>query len=147
MNHFEHLKRLNRIEPDPAYAERSRRLIISAPQKLRVSIWDNFMNSLRSGSAVAVAVLALVILGGGYSMMRYLKTTGGLDRGALSAEAQAIDMQIELADIKYSSLPFADNHAKKPAHPAKSADATSTAPTATSTPGMTLDDALNALSQ
>lgn len=111
-----------------------------------------FMSALQSGSAVAVGVLALVVLGGGYSIVKYLKTAGGLDRGALSAEAQAIDMQIELANINYSSLPFAAAHTQTLKPPkttplAGTGSATSTPPAEISTPSMTLDDALNVLSQ
>lgn len=143
MDEFHHLKQLNKITPDPEYALKTRARILITPQKVHVLVWSTFVNSLRSGSVVTIALLVLVVIGGGASLMKYLESSA-LSSPTLKAEAQAIDMQIELTNVNYKSLPsFAPLSVKRDAIASKDKDkggnATSSA--------MNIDEALNALTQ
>lgn len=142
MDLFNHLKRFNKIEPDPQYAAHSRARILAHTQRTRLPFREAALAFLQSGSAMAFAALMLVVLGGGISFVKYLETTGGLDAQSLRAEAQAIDIQIQLADLKYKNFP-AEIRAVKPKPAAKQQAA---ATQASSTPDMTIDEALKALS-
>lgn len=143
MDEFHRLKQLNKIAPDPEYALQTRVRILAAPQKMQVPIWSTFVVSLRSGSIVAIAALALVVIGGGASLMKYLESSA-LSSPTLKAEAQAIDMQIELTNVDYKSLPsFAPLSVKRDAIASKDKDKSDNATSS----AMNIDEALNALTQ
>ena len=61
------------------------------------------MNALQSGSAIALTGALLFLLIGGFSIARFLETSGGLDPYSLRAEAEAIDIQIQLAQLAYDA--------------------------------------------
>jgi hypothetical protein len=147
------LKQLKTIEPDAHYALSSRSEILSHARTRRTGWRAVLVGVIQSGSAIALTGIMILLLGGAFSLRGFLARQGGfLDRQSLQAEAQAIDIQIQLANVSYENFTSAGNGALKPAapkpvsHGSASSDATSTPPAATSTPDMNLDDALEMLS-
>lgn len=147
------LKQLKTLEPDQKYVLRSRAEILSRPQEVAMGWRAVLVGVLQSGSAIALTGVMILVLGGAFSVRGYLSRAGGLlDRQGLQAEAQAIDIQIELANVSYANFRSAGNSVLKPVSPASApaavaakSDATSTPPAATSTPDMSVDDALEML--
>jgi hypothetical protein len=95
------LKQLHKIQPDPDYARNSRlRIIGLAHRAPKFTVRTFVMGILRSGSAMAVTGLMLLLALGGFSLYGLIGSVSGLD-DSLRAEAQAISMQIHLADLQY----------------------------------------------
>ena len=99
------LQNFKRITPDADYTRRSRSLLIGTPMPERplTSPWRILVHSLELGSTIALAGVLIVLFLGGFSAWRFLSPfkTASLDPSALQAEAEAVDMQIELAKIRY----------------------------------------------
>jgi hypothetical protein len=167
MNLFETLKQFKKIEPRADFSERSKREILLSPQGepfVRRRIFS-FLHVLETGVAVALAGLFILILTGSFSGTNSIAPIqySVIDPAGLHAEAQAIDMQIQLADINYPQVTSTASGASTVAaaagvavafskaleENASSSVATSTASAAaTSTPSSTLsvDQALEELS-
>lgn len=97
------LEQLKRIEARPDYVRQSRYLILHKEEKPVLSPGRFILQSLQFGSAVALASLLLIFIVGGLATWKFIspfKLTS-LDPGSLRAEAEAIDIQIELTDIVY----------------------------------------------
>lgn len=110
MEIFELLKDLKNIEADPDYLIRSRAELLTRPPKVRNGAWNIFVSALQSGSAIALTGLFLLLLLGGFSITKltsFFGAFGSLQRGALTVEAQAVDIQIQLADLNYKNTPRA----------------------------------------
>jgi hypothetical protein len=107
-----HLKHLKKIQPRADYVLRSRAEILTTPLAPKRLTWRQFaMGMVQSGSAMALVGVFFVMLAGGFSLMKVV----GWDRQSITVEAQAIDMQIQLADLKYTDLvTTAGNAALKP---------------------------------
>jgi len=96
-------KQLKRIEPDIDYTGRSRATILGSPRGGVAGAWHIVLHSLQFGSAVAlVAVLFLLVIGG-FSAWKFFSPLklSSLDPASLRAEAQAVDIQIQLTDVAY----------------------------------------------
>jgi hypothetical protein len=108
MNLFEILKQFKNIEPDRAFAETSKRAIFAmTPQEPAASFWTarrTFFRIVETGIAVALAGFFVLLLTGGLGGTTFAPVQySAIDPQGLRAEAQAIDMQIELANVNYSS--------------------------------------------
>jgi hypothetical protein len=101
------LKQFKNIEPDAQFSERSKREILLSPQAERRTIRGvfAFLHVLETGAAVALAGFFILILTGSFSPVSIAPIQYSvIDPRGLQAEAQAIDMQIQLADIQYSQV-------------------------------------------
>jgi hypothetical protein len=63
-----------------------------------------FMRTFQAAGSLALAGLLMFAIAGGFSSARYLSPVSfqGIDPAALHAEAQAIDMQINVANLSYA---------------------------------------------
>ena len=106
---LEQLKKIKKIEPDRDYTQRSRHLILSSREHglrsngLR-SIVEIFWQSMQFGTTVALAGVLLILIFGGFGIARLISPLqlSSLDVTNLRAEAQAIDIQIQLTDVNYT---------------------------------------------
>jgi hypothetical protein len=166
MNLFETLKQFKNIEPDSAYKEKSKRMVLAtervavAPRR-GLSFGRSIAAILETGIAVALSVFFILVVSGRVTNAPYLSPAqfSVINPDTLQAEAQAIDIQIELAQVAYTigsstaeSTPqvTAALLAKKPSllmAPAASPQMSSTTDAASSTASSSLsvDDALRAL--
>jgi hypothetical protein len=148
MNLPEILKQFKTIEPDPAYKERSKRMILSQTPKESWSFRRTILTIFETGIAVALSVFFILILTGVFPDNSYVSPAqfSVIDPASLKAEAQAVNIQIQLAQITYeeatataeSTLVSADTgtSAKPAIAPllSETAAATSTPTTDNSTP-------------
>jgi hypothetical protein len=98
------LKELKQIEADRAYTSRSRSLIVGTSRPGGVAgVWRTVVHSIQFGSAVALASVLLILIVGGFSAWQAFSPfkLSSLDPASLRAEAQAVDIQIQLTDIAY----------------------------------------------
>src|SRR3989344_205961 len=98
------LKKLKHLSPDEQYTAWSRKVVLSslpAEKPLR-NPWQILSHTFQFGSAVALAGVLLLLLLGGFSgsSLSPFKLTS-LDPADLKAEAQAIDVQLEITRIQY----------------------------------------------
>jgi len=102
---FEELKKLRALPADPGYTKRSRDLILAhTPHEhpSRVKATAVFLQALRFGSAsLATGALMIALIWVGVTASRMFTTPefGGLDRATLKAEADQIDIQIQLTAL------------------------------------------------
>lgn len=105
MNLSDILKQFKRIEPDAQFSERSKRQILLSPQAAARTMRGvfAFLHVIETGAAVALAGFFILILTGSFSLTSSIAPIqySVIDPQGLHAEAQAIDMQIELADVQY----------------------------------------------
>lgn len=108
MDIFHSLRQLKKIEPNAEYARYSRtKILMETPAE---PAWYRrgfraMSGIMESGSAIALTAAVLFLILGGFSVMRFIETAGGLNGEDLRAEAEAIDIQIQIADVKYSAMP------------------------------------------
>jgi len=104
MDLYDLLKKLQTIEPNRDYTETSRRVVLSTPRVAKLSPFRILFRALESSAAVLVASMLVLIFFGGFSVLRIL-TPGApsktFDPLTLRAEAEAIDIQIQLANLNY----------------------------------------------
>lgn len=104
MQLHEHLKQLKSIEPDRDYTRRSRLAIIGDnPMPLRTGWRHVLVHNLQFGAAIAVmAAVFMIVMGGSYISSLFNPFQGtAFDVSSLKAEAQDVDIQIELAKMSY----------------------------------------------
>lgn len=154
MNLFETLKQLKNIQPDQAFSENSRRDILTVAPKEVFSPRLIFARFVGVAGSLALAGALIFIIAGGLSATDLAPKFSSIDPSALRAEAQAIDMQINLLNINYaeSSLPAAPTPTAGASHlltVSNSASVSSTPSMASSTPTSTIsiDEILQGLSQ
>jgi hypothetical protein len=165
------LKQFKNIQPDADISRRSRAEILLFPQNERRTMRDvfAFLHVIETGAAVALVGFFILILTGSFSPTRSIAPIqyAVIDPAGLHAEAQAIDMQIQLANIVYPQVTstavvtpavsmaltkaFATvlgaSAASSSATVATSTtDASTSAPTASTTP-LSVDQALQQLTQ
>lgn len=108
MKLFDILKQFKNIEPDAEFSQRSRREILLSPQTERRSMRGvfAFLHLLETGAAVVLVGFFILILTGSFPATRSIAPIqySVIDPQGLHAEAQAIDMQIRLADIEYPQV-------------------------------------------
>jgi hypothetical protein len=119
------LEQFKNIEPDAQFSERSKRQILLSPQVAPLSMRGvfAFLHVIETGAAVALAGFFILILTGSFSPTSSIVPIqyAVIDPQGLHAEAQAIDMQIQLASIDY---PQVTSTAALVANPAASASLT-----------------------
>lgn len=167
MNLLETLKEFKNISPDPAFTEKSKRAVLATMPRERLSIGRVFAHIIETGIAVALTVFFILVIAGQFSNVPYVSPTrfSVVNPETLSAEAQAVDIQIQLANVTYqeptTTIAIAQTTPQAPAAsaiiPARlgmaSAASSSTSAegegssTATSTQTVSIDEALKALSQ
>jgi len=105
MTLFEEIKKLRAIGASREYTEKSRRLILSHTphaHPARAEAFAFFVRAVRAGSTALVsgAFIILLILGG-VAASRFFSPVefGGLENGAIKAEADLIDIQIQLTEL------------------------------------------------
>ena len=145
MNILEILKKLNKISADPVYSERAKSRILNTAQPRRISVWRVIFESVEVGSAIVLAGAFLVLILGGFSGLEMFNVTN-LNPTSLKAEAEAIDAQIELANLNYQDFAQQKETTAALALPKAKLSIASEASKATSTP-LGIDDALKALSE
>ncbi len=101
---LEQLKKLQAIQADKRFTERSRAMLIGTRRPLRV--WDIILKNIELGASVALAGILIIIIFGGFSAWKFLSPLklSNLDTTGLKAEAQAIDMQIDLTNLNYNEI-------------------------------------------
>ncbi len=159
MNLFELLKQFKAIQPDAHYAEHSRRAVLASAQNPVAAprkVFTIALHVFETAAAVVFAGFFILLITGSVSVAPVKFSVA--DQGVLNAEAQAVDMQIRLANLNYlnypeSSVPSVKTSRLNGGASVGSAShlgaaATST-PNSTSTPSSTLSvvDALEQLSQ
>jgi hypothetical protein len=109
------LKQFKNIRPDAEYAEKSKRAVLATPQEsfAREKGWKFILrgqgvmvllHSLETGAALVLAGFFILLATGSFSGNKYLAPVqySVIDPNGLHAEAQAIDIQIQLANLDYS---------------------------------------------
>lgn len=165
MNLFELLKQFKNIEPDANFKERSKRAIMAFPQEPA----GNAFHRMRGVWGMLEGAMALVLVGffiilvtGSFPGTSSLTPVqySVIDPQGLHAEAQAIDMQIQLTNLNYTETTPLASSAGAPkngaAHPLSAAPKTGVNPgvsgaasatTSTATSTVSLDQALQLLMQ
>jgi len=108
MKLFDTLKQFKKIEPDAEFTQHSRTVILLSPRTERRTLRGvfTFLRVLETGVAVTLAGFFIFILVQGFSPVRSVGPVkySVIDPAGLHAEAKAIDMQIQLADINYPQV-------------------------------------------
>ncbi|TSC60592.1 MAG: hypothetical protein LiPW15_470 [Parcubacteria group bacterium LiPW_15] len=148
MNSLEILKKLKEIAPERYYAERSRAQILATEQPRRLSPWKIFAESMEAGSAMVLAGALLILILGGFSGINVLNIAS-LNPTSLKAEADAIDMQIQLTDLSYQNFTRVVASKKESVSPLSAFSLMALEDNATTTTSTVvgIDDALRALSE
>lgn len=109
MEPIEILKKFKSIRPDADYAKKSRMVILSHGKnqdfRFGLSVKDLMAGVLRSGWSMALTAVLLLLTISGFSALKFLSpaTTAVVDLTGLKAEAQDIDIQIQVANVAYDS--------------------------------------------
>jgi hypothetical protein len=111
MELFDLLKKFKNIEPDAAFKEHSKRLVLAEAPRKPLSIWRSIATIFETGIAVGLTVFFILVITGQFpSVSLPLQTKiPGVSSAQLSvinpetlrAEAQAVDIQIQLAQLTY----------------------------------------------
>jgi hypothetical protein len=118
-----YLKQLKKITPRADYVLRSRAEIVTSLRPAYRLGWRQVVfGMVQSGSAMALMGVLFILLAGGISIMR----TTGWDSQSIRVEAQAIDMQIQLADLKYTNFVSTSGNAALKTSPTRPGSAAAT---------------------
>jgi hypothetical protein len=108
MNLLELLKQFKNIEPNPAFKEQSKRAVLASAPAMAVvpggwgtqrTIWK----IIETAAAVALTGFFVLLITGSLSDFAFSPVQySAIDPQSLHAEAQAIDMQIQLANLNYT---------------------------------------------
>jgi hypothetical protein len=108
MKLFDLLKQFKNIEPNAEYSQHSRTEILLSPQSGHRTLGSvfTFLHVIETGVAVSLAGFFMFILASSFSSTRSTSPIqyAVIDPTGLHAEAQAIDMQIQLANIGYPQV-------------------------------------------
>ncbi len=108
MKLFDTLKQFKNIEPDAGVAQRSRTQILLSPQhaKKTMSGVFIFLRVVETGAAITLAGFFILVVTGSFPATRPIAPIqyAVIDPAGLHAEAQAISMQIQLADVNYPQV-------------------------------------------
>ena len=151
------LKKLKMIEPDREYKERSRRVLFAGYETnvaRPTTAWQFILQNLQAGSGIALAGILILLIAGSVATSSFSPVQlKSLDPVSLRAEADAIDIQIQLTSIAYepgvndTSTPAVVLPKKAGLQGSAKKAAQDLGLPADSTPSMTIDDALLQLSQ
>ncbi len=99
------LKSLKILQPDKGFLDRSKNLIMSAPQKQFPGLVRGVLDSLKLSMALSLASLLLFVVIGGFSYLNLQKVSPGavslINEAKLRSEASNLDFQIQLGEVKY----------------------------------------------
>lgn len=101
------LKQLKAIDPDAHYTRRSRHAIIGGHaahgRATRGGVMQFIFHTIAEGSAIALTGVLLLIVFAGFSTWNFISPfgTASLDPISLRAEAEAIDIQVQLTKLAY----------------------------------------------
>ena len=106
------LKQLKNIKADPAYVKHSRARLFNSNRSyyepefvtLPTSPWRMMLRAMESGFAIVLTGALLLLVAGGFSGLRKPVGLAGLDPAGLKAEAEAVDIQIQLSDLDYQGV-------------------------------------------
>ncbi len=108
MKLFDILKQFKNIQPNEDFSRYSRAEILLSPQDERRTMHGifTFLHVVETGAAIALVGFFILILTGNFSLMRFIEPVqyAVIDPAGLHAEAQAIDIQIKLANIEYPQV-------------------------------------------
>lgn len=161
------------IKPDPLYAEKSKRVVLASPQtpaNVRERGIMVFLRALETGVALVLAGFFIMLATGTFNGSPLAPVQYSvIDPNGLHAEAQAIDIQIQLANLDYSEVPPAASGAtttvlpaaaiaafraagvgaatSSPSSSASAAASSSATSTSATSTDLSVDQALQALSQ
>lgn len=149
------LKQLRKITPDSGYSARAKEhILMSAPlpaQSGRLRSFAAFFSEHKL--RVAMIAMVLVLFVGGFSVIQLLNPfkASPLDPSRLKVEAQAIDIQLQIANVGYEAPangPESTQAMSRPSRVSRSSAKSGAANTAaTSSPDVGIDEALDLLSQ
>lgn len=120
MNLPEILKQFKSIEPDAAFKEKSKRAVLAQMPKEKWSIRRVIITIFESGMGVALTVFFILIIIGqfpGQSAVTPVQLSV-INPETLRAEAQAVDIQIQLANVAYLESTTTVNETTPTLHPA-----------------------------
>ena len=104
MDPIHYLKQLKSIEPDAEFSARTRAHLMSlTPHSPRLTLAHYLRSLAQSGGALALASVALILILGGLPFDTAHPVVGTpLDPASITAEAQAIDIQVQLSGLEYA---------------------------------------------
>ncbi|MEK7195396.1 MAG: hypothetical protein AAB655_01740 [Patescibacteria group bacterium] len=108
MELLELLKELKTIEPDREFSTKSRNFILNeyrGAEMGKLTFWQLTARSLETATSLALAVVLVFMILGGFSAWKFVspsKLASSLDPASLRAEADAIDIQIQLTNLNIS---------------------------------------------
>lgn len=104
MDLFETLKQFKNINPNAAYQEKSKRAVLAHTPKESWSAKKMFITIFETGVGVALTVFFILIIIGQFPGQSSVTPVhlSVINPATLRAEAQAVDMQIQLAQIDYN---------------------------------------------
>lgn len=156
MNIFEKLKQLKLIQPDASFTERSKRDIFASPVPVmpfeKLTVRNVIFRFFEVGVATGLVVLFILIMTGNISDLPFSPVPfAAVSPAALHVEAQAVDIQINLAKLAYqaSATTTAESTAVTSGKLStiESLVASTSTLNSTTTSSLSVDDALKALSQ
>lgn len=121
-NLFQQLKKLRRIEAHADVIKRSREFILTSRQSStheaavfvnapdatsrQISVWDIILKNFEFGASVALAGALILMIFGGFSAWKLFSPLQlrNLDASGIKAEAQALDIQIQLTKLSYDEI-------------------------------------------
>lgn len=154
MDIFKSLQNLKAIEPTRDFTIKSRSLILGKNRGAGLTVLGLILRNLELGASVALVGLLIFMILGGFSAWKFfapLQITN-LDPSSLKAEAQAIDIQIQLTNLNYEEggalAPGAsDSTVSSPkSAPSQTQEKNSAAAPAESSSSVSIDEALQELS-
>lgn len=103
------LKELKNIEPDKDFTLKSRNLILREFRPTSAEPWQILWSNIEFGASIALMVAMVYVMLGGLSTSKVGAPLqlSNLDPANLRAEAQAIDIQIQLTNL--SSLKLSES--------------------------------------
>jgi hypothetical protein len=149
MELLELLKQFKNIEPDAGFTKRSRNLILRERGD-QSGIFSAFKNTLEVGASLALAGLMVFVILGGLASVRFFQPfeIAALDPANIRAEADAIDIQIQLANLDYeeSASPSPERGSTVSFTPGNAGKQTEPAPGDEEPAPLSIDEALKLLS-
>lgn len=103
MELLEILKQFKTIQADKGFTEKSRGLVLRSKNTLGRNVFEIFTRTLEAGASLALAGLLIAIILGGVSRIKVLEPLeiAAIDPTSIRAEAEAIDIQIQLTSLGY----------------------------------------------
>ena len=152
MDILKQLQQFKSIQADPAYTQASRRAILNADSvPTPLTPFRFLLHLVERGPAIVLTAIFLFLIIGGVSAWKIISPFDGLDPGSLRAEAEAIDVQIQLTDISYQeplrNAETTPQTAETPAQGSPEAEPQESSLELTPPFPLTIDEALDKLSE